>query len=250
MSNEETTDILNRAAGLVREYRYAEARALLVNLDHPQAREWIAEIDRLTVKHAPAAPVPEKKRGGCLGIIAGLSLVGIIFVVCGLVALCGIIGGAVYLIIGSLDEQTQEAIEANNGFGTLGNPIPAAQWAKFDDGQIRITQINLEADDTVNRMYEYNAAPAAGSRFVLVYIEIQCESEACSRFDLAFHLIDAQNDDWEANSSLSLDPDFPNSVEGGTGAGWIGFEVPIGRNLRVAKITWSVFETLHFALPS
>lgn len=46
-----------RARELIQEQRYAEARAILVNVDHPKAREWIAKIDEVAPEIAESAAV-------------------------------------------------------------------------------------------------------------------------------------------------------------------------------------------------
>jgi hypothetical protein len=52
-------DQMMRAKELIQQQRYGEARAILVNVDHPTAREWIAKIDNITAQAQTAqTPIP------------------------------------------------------------------------------------------------------------------------------------------------------------------------------------------------
>lgn len=48
---------MEEASALIRARRYDEARAILMGLSHPQARQWLAQLDRLSPP--PPAPEPE-----------------------------------------------------------------------------------------------------------------------------------------------------------------------------------------------
>lgn len=48
---------MKAARTLIQEKRYADARELLKDIDHPKATDWILQIDRLS----PVAPAPKPK---------------------------------------------------------------------------------------------------------------------------------------------------------------------------------------------
>ncbi|PJF39620.1 MAG: hypothetical protein D6737_00610 [Chloroflexi bacterium] len=49
------------ARNLIKQKRYQEARAILVHIDHPTAKEWIAKIDRAAAKQSQAG-LPSSQR--------------------------------------------------------------------------------------------------------------------------------------------------------------------------------------------
>ncbi len=49
MSSSSTQDQLLRARSLIEQKHYTEARSILVGIDNPTAREWVAKIDKLAL---------------------------------------------------------------------------------------------------------------------------------------------------------------------------------------------------------
>lgn len=54
-----SAEIFQQARDLIQKERYADARQLLNNIDHPKAREWMQRIDELDPPAQPAAPVKQ-----------------------------------------------------------------------------------------------------------------------------------------------------------------------------------------------
>lgn len=79
---------MRTAQSLIKEQRYAEARTLLTQVDHPKATEWIMRIDAI-----PKAPTPKP------------SNVGTWIVILVIVVVVGVFGYAIY----SGNAQNQQA---------------------------------------------------------------------------------------------------------------------------------------------
>lgn len=73
-----TKQKMQKAADLIRDKRYDEARRLLRSIDHPKAREWLNKLDERTAKGKKS---PAKKASGgrrvLILLVGGLLLVGI-----------------------------------------------------------------------------------------------------------------------------------------------------------------------------
>lgn len=194
----------------------------------------------------PQVVYVEKKSGGCLSVFKNLS-----YASCGIIVLC-VAAIVVILVLLGLAENTatNEAIERNSDYGSADRPIPPLTWGKFKDGDVRITAINLNADEEIRSMSLLNDPDTAtGNRYVLVWIEVTCRKQKCNEIELDFDLIDTTNDDWDEKVLLIRNPDLEDAVRGATMAGWQAFEFPIDAQIKTIKVKWDL-ETLHFAPPS
>ena len=63
----------SKAANLIRQEKYREARALLLTIDHPKSIEWLAQIDKIEAKR-------RKQRDLTIFVLVMLLFVGGIFV--------------------------------------------------------------------------------------------------------------------------------------------------------------------------
>jgi hypothetical protein len=68
------------AKQLIREGQYAQARALLETIDHPQAKEWLQKLGDLESKaDNPRAAKPKgSRRRGCLYIVVALTVISLV----------------------------------------------------------------------------------------------------------------------------------------------------------------------------
>ncbi len=183
-----------------------------------------------------------------LKIFAGLGLFGMAAVGCLVIVLCG---GciAIALLAGAGEEAaTKDAIASNGGFGSEDKPIPLQTWAKFDDGDVRATQINENADQAVQRMNTFNSTPPAGSRYILVYFEVNCKKKTCNESELDLRLMDDKGEAWGEPFSTVLDPDLGSAVEGAIMEGWQAFFFPSDREIKTIKVEW-LSETLYLTPP-
>ncbi len=60
-----TKEKMNRARGLIQAKRYDEARAILVTVDHPVARQWLDRLDKIApAQTGPARAAPDRASSG------------------------------------------------------------------------------------------------------------------------------------------------------------------------------------------
>lgn len=260
-----TEERLNLAAELIRKKEYASARAILVTLDHPKARTWLSRIDQLQppmpfpTPITPTVAVQAKKRGGCLTsivtAIAGLGLIWFIALSCLVALVCVGSVAAVVLVSGSLD-QTSEAVQANNGFGIQGKPIPVGTWAQFEGSQVRISRPILDITESLLRA-ESEFINVGDRRYTFLPIELMCQQQECDDGDIQVSYIDSAGDEWNEGASYSVSllnvgptERLERVYRNGTSAGWVEISFPpTVTALRSIKITWQNTQTLYFAVP-
>lgn len=259
---------LNLAADLIRKKEYASARAILVTLDHPKAHEWLTRLDQMNAPkpyNPPSAPISptvvvrEKQGGGCLTAIntaiAGLRLIwilalsGLLFIFC-----CGSIVGIV-LVLRAINEPSQRAIEANNGYGTKDNPIPLETWAKYDGGQLRLARSILDITQGVNDASVDSFFHPGDRRYTLLYVELVCQQQECGGNNFRVSYVDSAGDEWDESSIYGLPDVGPTErlqhvYRNGTTAGWVHVDFPpTVTALRWIKISWGYTQTLYFKVP-
>lgn len=169
------------------------------------------------------------------------------------VCLCGCLCvGGVLLLQGVNAADTNKAIdELNDGRGSLDKPIAAGAWMVYDDGQVRATQLVRGATSRVEQMNAANPDPAAGAEYVLVWFEVLCQKDRCTRDELQFDLRDADGTEYDAVIFIDLDPYLKrDAVKGGTMTGWMAFEVPPNADLTVVSAKWAGGVRLWQAVPS
>ncbi|MBZ0315169.1 MAG: hypothetical protein K8L91_02030 [Anaerolineae bacterium] len=260
---------LNLAADLIRKKEYASARAILITLDHPKAREWLTRLDQMSPPPPqpmsyntppPMAAVKEKPRGGCLMSIitglAGLSLIWMVALTCLVVLICGSGVALMVAVLGSLDTQSQTLIDNNNGYGTKTNPIPINTWAKFEGGQVRLTRDILDITHDIQTASSGAFFNPGDKRYTVLYIELSCQQQECSGFDIRVSYIDSAGDEWGQTGLLYNAPEVGPREElqsvyrNGTTAGWVHIDFPPNVTaLRLVKIVWEGRETLYFKVP-
>lgn len=216
------TQQLERARKLIKKKKYKEARALLVELDDPQAKQWIAKIDELDSPFADTKK-EKRKRGGCirnLAIISGILILAVI-------------------VLSALNNGQEEALKSNDGRGTLDNPISAGEWMQFDDGQVRVTRMIRPADAMVEGFNMFNDEPAAGAEYALVWFEIKCEQERCNAtWNTNLRLVDEDGKQWKEPTLIVLDNDLDGqeAIEGGLMSGWQAFEVAKDKKVQAVYV--------------
>jgi hypothetical protein len=62
------------ARGLIQEKQYKEARAILENIDHPTAREWLEKLNRIDPQKSPKNVEQQQQRGSCIVLILLLAI--------------------------------------------------------------------------------------------------------------------------------------------------------------------------------
>ena len=112
---------MQAAKELIREKRYEDARAILRDIDHPTAREWLQKINRIA---------PERKRKMPRKAVAILSLIVLIVV----------------LVIVVLNARYQTQLERDRFIAQL-HLEDACRWAA--DGEITSRQCQKYAEDVM-----------------------------------------------------------------------------------------------------
>lgn len=187
-----------------------------------------------------------------IGLVTGSIIAAAVgfFVVVGLCACLCL--GTLAIMQGAGDAKTNKTIdELNNGKGSIEEPIAAGAWMVYDDGQVRATQLVRGATSRVEQMNAANPDPAAGAEYVLVWFDVLCQKDRCTRDELQFDLRDADGTEYDAVIFIDLDPYLKrDAVKGGTMTGWMAFEVPPNAPLTVVSAKWNTGVRLWQAVPS
>jgi hypothetical protein len=255
-------DQLIQARELIQQKRYSEARAILQSLDHPKAREWLAKLDQMDddldfpepegVKGKRRKKEAVRVKGGGPGVLKiglGVGCVGPLALCIGLIVIVVIVAA---LIQAGEEAATEEAVERNNGRGTLDEPIAAGNWMDFEDGDVRVTRIVRPANEEVEEMNFLNDDPTSGTEYVLVWFEMKCGEDKCNPpIDTDLHLMDSDGTAWKEPLFIALDDDLDHeeAIRGGTMAGWQAFEFPTREPIRTIRVKWGS-ETLHVEPPA
>jgi hypothetical protein len=187
----------------------------------------------------------EKKGPGCLKIGLGVGCVAPIAFCIGVIVIIMIV---VALVQQGKKTATEDAIKHNNDRGAFETPIDG--WADFEKGNIRATSLIRPADDMIEFFNQFNDESPTGADYVLVWFEMECESDKCNPGLLDLRLMDAEEKEWGEPWLLLLEDDFDSeeALRGNTIGGWQGFEFPTGETIQTIKVEWSA-ETLHLAVP-
>lgn len=190
----------------------------------------------------------ERRGPSCLGIGLGVGCVAPAAFCIGVTIIAVIIFA---LVQEGEKAATDEAIEANDGRGSLEEPITAGEWMKFDDGQVRATRMIRPADDMVEDFNMFNDESAEGAEFALVWYEVKCEKESCTAFNINFHLVDVDGKQWDEESFMVLDEDLDGqeAIEGGMMSGWQVFEIAQDKAVQALKIKFGA-ATLYVEPPA
>ncbi|MCD4685779.1 MAG: hypothetical protein K8S97_07570 [Anaerolineae bacterium] len=241
---------MERARALIKAKRYAEARAILMGIDHPTAQQWLAKLDELDSPFAeePSSKgrrgrrqqrEPSERRGpSCLGIGLGIGCVAPALFCGGVLVILLIIA---VLINAGQDKAQKDALEANNGRGTLDEPIAAGTWMQFDDGEVRATQLIRPADATIEGFHSGNRDAADGAEYVLVWFDVRCNQAKCNEIlHTGFRLVDTDGKEWDEEIIFVLSENLngQEAIEGGMMAGWQVFEIAQGNAIQAVKVTF------------
>lgn len=248
MADRNTQKQLDRARKLIKRKKFEQARDILTGLDDPAAQKWLDQIDELD---SPFSDLKKKRSGGpgCLKIGLGVGCVAPIAALVGVVVIVAIV---VSMISAGEEASTKDAVSANDGRGTLDNPISPRQPMVFDAGEVRATRLVRPADAMIEDFNMYNDAPAAGTEYALVWYEVECGEEECdAALDLSFALVDSDGKEWgeELFLVLSNDLDDEEAIRGGVMSGWQVFEIAKGKSIEALKVKFGT-ATLYAAPPS
>lgn len=175
---------------------------------------------------------------GCIGVVVGGGILSM--AVIGL-CLCGCIVAAIG--VGAVIQQQQDdAIADNNGFGTLENPIPPATAAHFQNFSIRPVEYVFDGA-THPELNTFRERAAAGSVYTMVWFSLTCtrtDGEECHGNDFQVWLIDEQGRTWEEAPPITVssqrDLDLMEAIGGSAIRGWQIFEFPQGSTPQRIKL--------------
>ena len=250
-------DKMLQARDLIKQKRYAEARAILKTVNHPKAQEWLAKLDEIDPEFPEVpqqrAKAPKKQREksgpGCLKLGFSVGCIAPALFCVGLIVLVVVI---VALVQQGEEKATKDAVDRNEGRGTLEEPIATGEWMIFEEGKVRATRLVRPANSVVEEMNMFNDDPPQGTEYVLVWFEIACEKDECHpSIDTDLHLIDTEDEDWEEPLFLVLEDDLDDAraIKGAQIAGWQAFEFPEQRAIQTIRVKWGS-EILHTIPPT
>jgi hypothetical protein len=186
---------------------------------------------------------------GCLSNIFRTITATITTIVTTIVFICVVCVGIVVVIqIAQNAESERVADELNAGFGMQDNPVPADRSIRFDEGEVRVVQVDRDATRAVMDYSVLNDDPATGAVWTAVRFDVFCNKDACRERELAFWLVDDQENDYDEASFMLYDNKLDDAVQGATMTGWQIFEVPAEATLIAAKVRWGGV-TLYQQLP-
>lgn len=187
---------------------------------------------------------------GIMSLIEGLGKFTLAGIGCAVVCVCGTCILGVVLIAGGERAATNQAVEDNAGFGTEDKPIPVGQYAKFEDGQVRIAEADYNATERViDETLLGQTSLATGSRYVLIRFDLYCEKQQCDQSELDIRVVGQDDKLWTEELSLGkYNEDFADAVQGAASTGWQAFEFPTSQNIKQVRIKWDG-ATLYFAVP-
>jgi hypothetical protein len=179
----------------------------------------------------------------------GMLLIGGVILAC--ICLCCV---GIIIIGAGIDQAQQEAIAANEGKGTLENPIPSGWGVIFEEMMLTPVRYRLNATDDA-AMWRIKEEPAVGTEYAIVWIELTCRraERTCGGDDFKVWLVDSNGVEWGEPFPLFVgtytDLDLIEVANGNKGAGWQAFEFPTsGVSLQAIKFQLGAV-TLYAAPP-
>ncbi|MCI0711305.1 MAG: hypothetical protein L0154_14210 [Chloroflexi bacterium] len=199
----------------------------------------------------------ESKSGGFFSVFTG-TIAGLSVFACAAIACVGVvITGAIVLLAlnneAEPDDPQEQAIAANDGFGSKDRPIRTGEWAIFDDVDMRPIQVVYAPDAEFTDLTTRQNPPPAGEQYVLVQFEIRCKTQECNtRLALtSFWLIDQAGRQWKEpflTIEVKDDLDSHNASRDEIITGWQAFTFPQNEAVRAILMQWGLGPHLY-ALP-
>lgn len=146
---------------------------------------------------------------------------------------CGPADGSGAEVVPEEDGTTTEQPAAEEpAVGTRENPLPLGTAAKVGSWEVKITEVNLNANEVIASTNEFNDPPGEGNQFVLVSVEGTYVGEESGTFwdDMSWKYFGTAGNTFDISDAMAVSPNpifkageaFPDASV----AGDILFEVP------------------------
>lgn len=249
------------ARELINEKKYNEARAILRTTDHPQAKEWLAKIDKLDppMPAFPIIPDPGYGQVAPLNTANERAATGKGWSIWGMTLVIIVIAGFIFVFTNQsspkgsqsttttsptaskVELSTKNANATNIALpptepppptdtpplGTRGNPYPIGQIANIRDGRYQINGLLRSQDAAVKEMNMFNTEAKSGEEWMLINATFYCDLPAdktCNTTVMAIELVGDQGQVYEHQLLAVLDNSLTGEVfGGGSKTGLIGF---------------------------
>jgi hypothetical protein len=148
------------------------------------------------------------------------------------------------VISGCNIESQDKAEKANEGRGSVDNPIPANKSAIFDNFDITLSRISFPATQQVKSMNMFNADPATGTDYLLMWVKVDCKKEGsktCNSRDFNLYIYDSKGTEWPEENGLVINTSLGDNEAIGSNSfeGWTVFKFPSGDTVQRVKVTSS-----------
>lgn len=125
------------------------------------------------------------------------------------------------------EETTEDAV------GTRQNPLPIGTTAKIGDWEIKVTEVNLDADEVILATNEFNDPPSDGSRYVLVDLEANYVGDESGdiAWDMLYKFYGSGGNTFDGTDTYAASPnpiyEAGETFPGASVSGDVLYEVPI-----------------------
>ncbi len=162
-----------------------------------------------------------------LGLVPAFSLVG-----------CGPADGSGADVVTEDPVETEapepaEEETADDAVGTRQNPLPIGTTAKIGDWEVKVTEVNLDADELILATNEFNDPPSEGNRYVLADLEAKYVGDESGDFvwDMMYKFYGSGGNTFDGTDTFAVSPnpihDAGETFPGASISGDVLYEVPI-----------------------
>lgn len=131
------------------------------------------------------------------------------------------------------EEAAAEEPAEEAAVGTRENPLPIGTTAKVGPWEVKITEVNLNANEAIASANDFNDPPGEGNQFVLVNVEATYVGEESGTFwaDISWKYFGSGGNTFDSPDAMAVSPnpisDAGETFPDASVAGDILFEVPI-----------------------
>ncbi len=129
--------------------------------------------------------------------------------------------------------ETLDSVEETEGEpapGTRGNPLPLGTTARIGDWEVKVTEVNLNANEVIASENPFNDPPADGTQFILVTLEAKYVGEESSTFwaSMSYKFYGSAGNTFSSGGAVIPSPirDAGETFPGAEIFGNVLFEVP------------------------
>lgn len=151
--------------------------------------------------------------------------------------LVGLLSAIIFYFASRLEQQEKDVVALNNGYGSAANPLPASRLIRFETLSLRLTRYINPVTDELQDISGLNPDPAM--KYILLWLEGECDKEMCHGSEAQFSLIDRQGNKYAALSDVVLNEFSADSARYGNDLkGWLLFEMPYDSDPTLLEIIY------------